>query len=132
MKINKILVIIFILISFSFTLFSQNDDNIIRITNTDVIVPDSLVIYNTPGQQRFIKLIIKNDRKNSVKICNIKTPEGFLVSVRDKLIQPLSQTQLFIGIDPKVITDSIAKEKIIIETNLIIPITINIEAKIKK
>ncbi len=131
MKILRLIIIVSLLISFSLLSTAQNN-NLIRITNTQIITPDVIDMGIIEGQEKFVKLIIKNDRPNSVKICNIHTPQGFQVSINKKHLAPKSQTPLFIGVDPKLLTDTLVKEKIKIETNLILPIIINVQVRTPK
>ncbi len=131
MKICKSILILLLFISLSSSASSQND-NLIRITNTQIITPELIDFGTLTAQEKYIKLIIKNDRPNTVDICNINTPQGFLVSINNTHLKPKSQTQIFIGVDPKLLTDTLVKEKIILETNLILPIVINVQARKQK
>ncbi len=131
MKTLKLLTSFLFITTFSLASFSQNN-NIIRITNTQIIAPEIVDFGTVNDQPRFKKFIIKNDRPNSVKICNIITPQGFQVSVNNKTLAPKSQTQLFIGVDPRLLNDTLVKQKITLETNLIIPIVINVQVRTKK
>ena len=131
MKILRSIISLSLLITFSLSSTAQNN-NLIRITNTQIITPDLVDMGTIDGQEKYVKLIIKNDRPNSVEICNIHTPQGFQVSINKKHLDPKSQTPLFIGVDPKLLTDTLVKEKIKIETNLILPIVINIQVRTPK
>ena len=118
--------IIFIIIS-NLNTFSQN--NIIRITKTQIITPDTILLDTlNPGDQTYIKLIIKNERQNSVIIKNIKTPPGTGASINNHTLKPKSQTELFIGFDTHWmnVTGNFVY-KVTLETNLIKNIDIYIK-----
>ncbi len=131
MKKSLWFIIIFIF-SFIFS-FAQDNSRIIRITNTQIITPDTITLDTlTKGEQTYIKLIIKNERKNTVEITNIKTPPGTGVSLNNQTIKPKSQTELYIGFDSNWIPKT--KDfvyKITLETNLIKNINIWVKGYIK-
>ncbi len=104
-------------------------NHLIRITNTQIIAPDTIVIDTlNQGEQTYIKIIIKNDRPNSVEIKNIKTPPGTGASIETTLIKPKTQTELFVGFDTNWMNvNGNFVAKIILETNLIKDIVINVK-----
>jgi len=131
MKLFKLFITTVFITTITHLSFCQ-DNNLIRITKTQIIGPKFINFGSINGEKKFVKLVVKNERPNTVNICDIKTPKGFVVSINNQILQPKSQTLLFIGLDPKLISDTLVNGKIIIETNLIIPITINVKARIKK
>ena len=97
----KKLALLLMLFTVNLTLaLAQDNQRIIRITNTQIITPDTIVLDTlSKGEQTYIKLIIKNERKNSVEITNIKTPPGAGATINDQIIKPKSRTELYIGFE---------------------------------
>lgn len=127
---NRIFLIILSIISFCHIHYAQTT---IRITKTQIIVPQTINFGKIDSQKKYIKLFIRNERDNAINLKNIEAPKGFVVSINNKILKPKSQTIVYIGILPTLLTDTLIKEKIKIETNLILPIVLNVEAKkIKK
>jgi hypothetical protein len=115
-------------------LWTHAQDNIIRITKTQILAPDTISLDTlTFGDRTFIKLIIKNDRQNTVEIRNIKTPPGVGAAINNSVLKPKSQTELYVGFD----TNFMEKTgnfvyKIVLETNLIKNIEINVKGFVKQ
>ncbi len=128
---KKILLLFTLIILTYLNSLSQN--NIIRITKTQIITPDTILLDTlNQGDQTYIKLIIKNERQNSVVIKNIKTPPGTGASINNQTLKPKSQTELFIGFDThwmNVTGDFVYK--ITLETNLVKNIDIYIKGFVK-
>jgi hypothetical protein len=121
-----------ILVLTNFQLSAQ--DNVIRVTNTNIFLPDTITIDTLiQGEQTFIKLIIKNERSNSLEVKNIKTPPGTGASIENTHIKPKGQSELYIGFDTNFMNQTgnfVAK--IVLETNLIRDIVINIKGFVKE
>ena len=130
MKIKKIITI-YSIICISASLSFAQADNIIRITNTQIISPQVIDAGTINEEGKFIKILISNERNNTVEIKNINTPEGLSVSLKKQSFDPKSQTPLYIGIKPGSDQDTgLIKKSVIIETNLIVPIVIKIRARV--
>ncbi len=122
---------ILILFTLIFSVYHSNSQsaNIVRITKTQIITPDTISIDTLEkGAQTFIKIIIKNDRQNDIEIKNIKTPPGTGATIKNTILKPKSQTELFVGFDSNWMDVSgHFVYKIVLETNLIKPIEINVK-----
>ncbi len=130
MKIKKIITI-FSITCLNLVFSYAQTDNIIRITNTQIITPEVVDLGTINGEEKFVKILISNERNNTVEIKNISTPEGLSVSLKKNSFAPKSQTPLYIGIKPEINQDTgLIKKSIIIETNLIVPIVIKLRARV--
>jgi len=75
---------------------------------------------------------IKNERKTEIEIKNIKTPQGFFATSTETIIKAGKKTDIYVIIESKLIsTKGEFNEKIIIETNLVENIVLDIKGVLK-
>lgn len=78
--------------------------------------------------RKVLQYKIINERKTDVEIKNIKTPQGYMASISEGIIESNKNTTLYIILEGKFIEDvGEFSEKVTIQTNLVQDIEIEIK-----
>ena len=112
---------------------AQDKTKEIVIKNSTIVYPDVHDYGEIEENTRVVdKYIIINERESSVEIKNIKTPSGYMANISKSIINPSKKITLHLIIDSSWIDkkgDFI--EKIIIKTNLVKDIVIEVRGTYK-
>ncbi|MBN2892194.1 MAG: hypothetical protein JXL97_10025 [Bacteroidales bacterium] len=129
MKLIKFLIAGFF-ITISISSFSQ--EGVIEINNTSIDMPD-IYSFGEITETAYTKYVIKNNRNSAVNVSEVNTPAGFFANISDMNIASGKKVILYVGVEPKLIEKSgDFDENIVIKTNLVMDIVINLKGTITK
>ncbi len=113
-------------------IFSIAQENKIIINKTEIITPPAYN-FDTITDITYVNYIIKNNRSTPITIKNVNSPNGIIVNITPKEIAAGKKANLYIAVAP-IFTDFKGEfdKKILIHTNLIKPIEIEIKGYIPK
>jgi len=128
---KKISIILgFFIIVFFTTSFSQ--DFIIEINNTSISTVE-VKDFGEVTDATYQKYIIKNNRNSAVVVSKIVTPSGFFANISDMNIATGRKVILYVGLDPQFSDQAgFFSESIVLKTNLIMDITIEVKGTVIK
>lgn len=120
-------VFLFVLSNLSFS-----QDFVIEINNTNITTVDTND-FSQVTDAVYQKYIIKNNRNSTVVVSEIKTPSGFFANISDMNIGAGKKVILYVGLDPRFFdAGGDFSESIIVKTNLIMDIVINVKGTVVK
>lgn len=126
----KKIILISGLFVFLFFNTALSQDLVIEINNTNIAQIDT-IDFGDISEVKYQKIIIKNNRNSTVKISEVITPSGFGANLSEMNIGADKKVVLYVGLDPRMVDFANEfSEKIVIKTNLIIDIEINIKGNI--